>query len=89
MKFISAFVGLAALGGVALATAPASAMPVTVLGQASQASNVEQVNCVCNEWGHCWHRHYDGGYYQPHYYGGWHHGWGYGGWHHWYHWNQW
>ena len=94
MKFISAFVGLAALGGVALATAPASAMPVTVLGQASQASNVEQVNYVCNEWGHCWHQHYyRGGTYQPSYYGGWHH-WHrhydggyyqphyYGGWHH-------
>ena len=40
---------------------------------------------VCNEWGHCWHRHYDGGgYYHPHYWGGygWHRHWGgYGGWH--------
>jgi hypothetical protein len=91
MKLISALVGLTALGGIALATAPASAMPIAVPGQVSQASNVEQVNYVCNEWGHCWHRHYyGGGYYQPNYYGGWHHwhpynygGWGYGGWHHW------
>jgi hypothetical protein len=91
MKLISALVGLTALGGIALATAPASAMPIAVPGQVSQASNVEQVNYVCNEWGHCWHQHYyRGGTYQPSYYGGWHHwhpryygGWGYGGWHHW------
>jgi hypothetical protein len=91
MKLISALVGLTALGGVALATAPASATPIAVPGRVSQASNVEQVNYVCNEWGHCWHRHYyNGGYYQPNYYAGWHHwhphydgGWGYGGWRHW------
>jgi len=95
MKLASALVGLAALCGVAFATAPASAMPITVPGQANQASNIEQANYVCNEWGHCWHRHYDSdGYYHPHYWhpyynGGWHHwhhrygGWGYGGWHHW------
>ncbi len=91
LAFTSALVGLAALCGVGLATAPASAMPMTVLGQASQASNIEQASYVCNEWGHCWHRHYESdGYYHPHdwhphYYGGW----GYGGWHHWHHWNQW
>jgi len=98
MKLISALVGLTALGGVALATAPASAMPVAVPAQVSQASNVERVNYVCNEWGHCWYPHYygGGGYYHPHYYGGWHHwhlryygGWGYGGWHHWHHWHAW
>ena len=42
MKLVSAFVGLAALGGVALST-PASAMPVTIPGQASQAFNVRQI----------------------------------------------
>jgi hypothetical protein len=98
MKLISALTGLSVLGGVALATAPASAMPIAVPGQVSQASNVEQVNYVCNEWGHCWHQHtYGGGYYHPYYYGGWHHwhpqyyggGWGYGGWHHWHHWHAW
>ena len=102
MKLISALVGLTALGGVAVATVPASAMPVAVPGQVSQASNVEQVNYVCNEWGHCLHQHYDnGGYYHPHYYGGWgyggwHHwhphyygGWGYSGWDHWHHWHAW
>ena len=74
MKLISALVGLSALGGIALATAPASAMPIAVPGRVSQASNVEQVNYVCNEWGHCWHQHYyGGGYYHPSYYGGWHH----------------
>ena len=105
MKLASALVGLAALGGLAFATAPASAMPITILGQASQASNIEQASYVCNEWGHCWHRHYDG-YYHPHYWHHWHPyyngGRGYGGWHHWHphyyggwgyggwhHWNQW
>jgi hypothetical protein len=88
MKLVSALVGLAALCGVGLATAPASAMPMTVPGQANQASNIEQANYVCNEWGHCWHRHYDSdGYYHPHYWHRWHPyyngGWGYGGgWHH-------
>jgi hypothetical protein len=95
MKLVSALVGLAALGGVALSTGAASAMPYTIPGQASQASNVEQAAYVCNSWGHCWHQpSYGDGYYHPHYYGGWgwhrwHHwhqygGWGYGGgWHHW------
>jgi hypothetical protein len=102
MKLVSALVGLAALCGVGLATAPASAMPMTVPGQANQASNIEQANYVCNEWGHCWHRHYDSdGYYHPHYWHRWHPyyngGWGYGGgWHHryggwgyggWHHWH--
>jgi hypothetical protein len=97
MKLVSAFVGLAALGGVALST-PASAMPVTIPGQASQAFNFRQIAYVCNEWGHCWHRpSYGDGYFQPHYDGGWgwHRGWGYGwhpgwrsGWHHWHHWHH-
>jgi hypothetical protein len=84
MKLVSALVGLAALGGVAFSTATASAMPVTIPGQASQASNVQQAAYVCNGWGHCWHRPSDSdGYYHPHYRGGW--GWhrGWGGWHHW------
>jgi hypothetical protein len=98
MKLVSALVGLAALGTVAFSTAAASAMPVTIPGQASQASNVQQTAYVCNEWGHCWHRPtYGDGYYHPHYWGGWHRGWGYrhhwhphywGGWG-WHHWHQW
>jgi hypothetical protein len=56
MKLVSALVGLAALGGVALSSAAASAMPVAVPGQAAQASNVQQAAYVCNQWGHCWHQ---------------------------------
>jgi hypothetical protein len=85
MKLVSALVGLAILGGVALSTGAASAMPATIPGQASQASNVEQADYVCNGWGRCWHRPaYGDGYIHPHYYGGWgwHRGWaGWGGWH--------
>jgi hypothetical protein len=88
MKLVSALVGLAALGGVALSSAAASAMPVAIPGQAAQASNVQQAAYVCNAWGHCWHQPtyaYGYGYYHPHYYGGWgwHHRWGY--WHRWHH----
>jgi hypothetical protein len=89
MKIVSALVGLAALGGVAMSSAPASAMPVAV---PAQSSSIVPAAYVCNEWGHCWHQHYYGyGYYHPHYSGGW--GWhrhrGYG-WrphyrHHYYH----
>jgi hypothetical protein len=82
MKHISALAGFAALGGVALATVPASAMPVTIPGQASQASNVEQADYVCNRWGHCWHRPTDSDGYN-HGGWGWHRGWGGYGWHHW------
>src|ERR1700733_14746879 len=75
MKLVSALVGVAVLGGVALSTGAASAMPATIPGQASQASNVEQADYVCNGWGRCWHRPaYSDGYIHPHYYGGW-------GWH--------
>jgi hypothetical protein len=55
MILVSSLAGLAALGAVALASAAASATPFTVPGQASQASNFEQTDYVCNEWGHCWH----------------------------------
>jgi hypothetical protein len=83
MKFVSALAGLAALGGVALTTAAASAMPYSIPGHASQASNIVQAAYVCNEWGHCWDRpSYGEGYYHPHYYGGW-------GWHRWHHWHHW
>jgi hypothetical protein len=75
MKLVSALVGLAALGAVALSAAAASAMPVTIPGQASQGSNVQQSAYVCNAWGHCWHRPtYGDGYFHPHYWSGW-------GWH--------
>ena len=89
MKLVSALVGLAALGGVALSSAAASAMPVAIPGQALQTSNVQQAAYVCNEWGRCWHQPtygYGYGYYHPHYYGGWgwHHRWGWHRWHHYY-----
>jgi hypothetical protein len=91
MKLVSALVGIAALGGVVFST-PASAMPVTIPGQAPQATNVEQASYVCNGWGHCWHRpYYSDGYYHAHYYGGsgWHR-WGYWHpWHRWGYWHQW
>ena len=82
MKLVSALVGLATLGTVAFSVAPASAMPAGILARASQASDVQQASYVCNEWGHCWHRHYyGGGYYHPRYWGGygWHRHWGYAG----------
>jgi hypothetical protein len=82
MKLVSALVGLAALGGVALSSAAASATPIDI----PAASTVVPAGYVCNEWGHCWHRHWGGGY--PHRWGGygWHRHWGGGyGWHHWHH----
>ena len=90
MKIKSALVGLAVLGGVALASGTASAMPVAAPAQAS--SVVIPAGYVCNEWGHCWRRHYYGyGYAHPHYWGGWgwHRHWGDGGWHRWHHWRYW
>jgi hypothetical protein len=86
MKLVSALAGLAVLGVVALSGVAASAMPVTIPGQASQASNVQQSAYVCNEWGRCWHRpSYGDGYYHPRFYGGW--GWRH--WHPWRHWHRW
>jgi hypothetical protein len=76
MKLVSALIGLAALGGVALSSGAASAMPAAV---PAQSSSVIPAAYTCNEWGHCWHQHYDGGgYYHPHYWGGWHRHWDYG-----------
>jgi hypothetical protein len=81
MKLVSALVGLAALGGVALSSVAASAMPVAVARQIAPAPHVEQTAYVCNRWGHCWDQP-DDGFYHPHDWGGWgwHRGWG---WHHW------
>ena len=81
MKLVSALIGVATLGGVALSNGAASAAPIEV-----------PAGYVCNEWGHCWQRHYAGGYYHPHYWGGygWHHHWGDGWrWHHWARWHRW
>ncbi|MDR3483512.1 MAG: hypothetical protein P4M05_01185 [Bradyrhizobium sp.] len=91
MKLVSALVGLAALGGVALSSAAASAMPVAIPAQDAQASNVQQAAYFCNQWAHCWRQPtyaygYGYGYYHPHYYGGWgwHHRWGWHRWHNYY-----
>jgi hypothetical protein len=50
-----AVVGLAALGGVALGSDMALAMP-NGMPSTNQLSNVENVVMVCNEWGRCWWR---------------------------------
>jgi hypothetical protein len=87
MKITSALIGIAALGGVALSSGAASAIPVTAPVQPSSVA--VPAGYVSNEWGHCWHRHsYGYGYYHPHYWGGWgrHHHY----WHHsWYRWHRW
>jgi hypothetical protein len=88
MKLTSALIGLAVLGDVALSSGAASAMPVAA--QAPGATVVIPAGYVCNEWGHCWHRHYGYGYgtYHPHYWGGW--GWHHHYWRHsWYRWHRW
>ena len=76
MKLIFA---AAALCGGFIATG-ASAMPIAPV-PTDNATNVEQVHLVCNEWGRCWRRpnYYGGGYgyyARPRYYGGYG---GYGG----------
>ena len=93
MKITSALIGIAALGGVALSSGAASAIPVTAPVQTSSVA--VPAGYVCNEWGHCWHHHsygYGYGYYHPHYWGGlgrhhryWHHSWY--RWHRWHSWN--
>jgi len=73
MKITSALIGLAALGGVALSSGAASAMPVAAPVQASS---------VVVPYG------YGYGYYHPHYWGGWgwhRHYWH--RWHRWHSWN--
>lgn len=102
MKLVSACVGLAALGGIALSSEAASAAPIDV--PVSASGMVVPAGYVCNEWGHCWHRHYyGGGYYHPQYYyhpqhwsgygyggWGWHRHWRHGyHWRHWRHWHRW
>jgi hypothetical protein len=83
-----AVVGLAALGGVAVGSDDASAMPNGMPAAAHQNSNVENVVMVCNAWGRCWYRpnYYVGprvyGHAGPRYYRGFGHrrGWGHRRW---------
>ena len=87
-----ALLGLAAIGGVALASGPALAAMPNGIPQADQIAkgpaNVDQVRWVCNPWGRCWWRP---NYYRAYgYYGGprlygprpW-------GWRHHHHWRRW
>src|ERR1700712_3566692 len=55
MKLMHAFVGLAALGGMAISAVPASAMPISIATSPDIASNVEQVAWVCGPF-RCWWR---------------------------------
>ena len=75
--------GLAASAAVsALGMGAASAFPAAPIGE--QASPIEQVRLVCNEWGRCWRtgpRYYRYGYYGPrryHYGPGYDYDYGYG-----------
>ncbi|KIZ41587.1 MULTISPECIES: hypothetical protein [Rhodopseudomonas] len=87
MKLKIALLGIAAVGGVALTSGAASAMPIG-LAAADQAATIEQVRYVCNDLGRCWWRpnHYRvygayGYYPRPRFYGpprwhrDWHRGW--------------
>jgi len=67
MKLRFSVLGLAALGGAALASGTASAAMPNGIPQADRvvsgpAANIDQVRMVCNQWGRCWWR--------PNYYGG-------------------
>jgi hypothetical protein len=86
MRLKAVVVGLTALGGVALTTAGASAMPngIPQAGEiAGQTANVDQIRLVCNAFGRCWHR--------PNFYGAYAY-YGYPrpyGWRRWHHWHRW
>ena len=58
MKLKLMIAGLVALGGVAVSTGSASAMPngLALQGGASQSGQVEQVRLVCDEYGRCFRR---------------------------------
>ena len=96
MKITSALIGLAALGGVALSSGAASVMPVAPV---QSSGVVVPAGYVCNEWVHCWHRHYwhryggyGYGYYHPHYWGGLgrhHHRYSHHSWYRWHRWHSW
>ncbi|WP_454649598.1 hypothetical protein [Bradyrhizobium liaoningense] len=93
MTLKSAVLGLAAVGGVALASGPALAAMPNGIPQADKiasgpSADTEQVRWVCNPWGRCWWRP---NYYRAYgYYGGprfygprpW-------GWRHHHHWRRW
>ncbi|WP_249159426.1 hypothetical protein [Bradyrhizobium tropiciagri] len=75
MNIKLAVIGLAALGGVALMSGSASAMPngLPQAGHiAGETSSVDQVRQVCDRWGRCTWRPGPYGYYGPRHHG-WHH----------------
>ena len=53
MKFVSALMGLVALGGVAFSASAASATPIARADDPSQVANMQRANYTCNGWGHC------------------------------------
>lgn len=71
MTIKSTIVGLAALAGLAVISAPASAMPIGTVAS-GQTSAVENVRLVCNAYGRCWRapNYYYGrpAYVRPRYY---------------------
>jgi hypothetical protein len=76
VKLSYALFGLVVLGGAALSSGTASALPIGLANNADIASNVEPVRLVCNAYGRCFRTYgYGYGYGGPRYYGG------YGGWH--------
>ena len=79
MKNELALFGIAAMGGLALMTGTASAMPNGLLSSISQLSNIDEVRYVCIAWRQCGKRpnHYGGGcrfYVRPQRYWDWHQG---------------
>jgi len=52
-KLTYALAGLAVLGGLAMASGTASAMPASPI---AHPSSVENVRLVCDAYGRCWHR---------------------------------
>jgi len=70
---------LAIMGATALLASAASAAPLNPTAAGTpEASNIEQVRLVCNQFGRCWrtrgpryvYRNYDNGYRSYNYYGG-------------------
>ena len=75
MKLKLALAALIALGGAAVSTGAASAMPIGLATNADIASNVDQVRLVCNGYGRCFRTPgYAYGYGPRHGYR-WHRGW--------------
>ena len=87
MKIKLALIGLVALGGAAVSTGAASAMPIGLASNPGIVSNVEQARLVCGPRGCCRRPNYYGAYdhYGRGYHGrrwGWHRHW-HRGWRRW------